>query len=285
MNEIKGKAVVVTGGGSGIGRGLALECARLGAKVVVGDILKAPAEKVAAEIKAAGGTAIAVQCDVCERSEVKRMKDEANKAFGRVSYVFANAGATNFERLTDMKDSEVDWIITVNLMGVMHCMQTFLPDMIAAREGNICATASIAGLFPNYIPVHSTYGAAKLGIVGLMMNMRLELEEFNVGSSVYCPGGVATNMKAGNESYRPARFGGPGKGDVFIPAASAVATQPKVLAAELVAKHVVQMTRENKPVILDHSNQRSIFTDTYVKHVMAAFDDAAVFEKAEGIQI
>ncbi|TAL04038.1 MAG: SDR family oxidoreductase, partial [Rhodospirillaceae bacterium] len=178
MTDIAGKVALVTGGGSGIGRGLALALAAEGARIVVADIIKDNAEAVAAEIKKAGGSAVAVACDVSDRTSVRKMKAEANQALGNVSLLFANAGATSFERLTDMSDDDVDWIIQVNLMGVTNCLTTFLPDMIAARDGHVVATASMAGMLPAWIPQHAPYSAAKMGIIGMILNMRMELAEF-----------------------------------------------------------------------------------------------------------
>ena len=141
MTEISGKAAVVTGGGSGIGMGLAKELARQGARVAIADIKLANAEKVAAAIRDAGGEAVALECDVCERGAITAMRDAATAALGPAQLLFANAGATSFTHLTEMSDADVDWIVQVNLMGVMNCTRAFLPGMIAAGGGHICATA------------------------------------------------------------------------------------------------------------------------------------------------
>ena len=108
MTAISGKAAVVTGGGSGIGAGLAKELARQGASVAVTDILLANAQKVADQINDGGGKAVAIQCDVCDRASLARMRDEATAALGPIQLVFANAGATSFDPLTDMSDEDVD---------------------------------------------------------------------------------------------------------------------------------------------------------------------------------
>ena len=150
MTEITGRAAVVTGGGSGIGMGLAKQLAKQGASVAVADILLDNARKVAEEINAAGGKAFAIHCDVCERDSIRQMKAEANEALGPIKLVFANAGATSFAPLMDVSDEDVDWIIQVNLMGVMHTTRAFLPDMIAGGEGHIVATSSMAGLLPGW---------------------------------------------------------------------------------------------------------------------------------------
>ena len=165
MTDIAGKAAVVTGGGSGIGMGLAKELGRQGARVAVVDIQLAKAEAVAAAIRDAGAEAMAIACDVTERASINAMRDAAIDALGPVSLVFANAGATSFTPLVDMTDADVDWIVQVNLMGVMNTTRAFLPGMIAAGGGHICATSSMAGLLPGWMPVHVPYSAAKMGIV------------------------------------------------------------------------------------------------------------------------
>lgn len=278
MTEIRGKVALVTGGGSGIGRGLCLALADEGASVIVADIMLENGRAVADEIVARGGKAMAVACDVCERDSVRQMKRDANEAFGPVSLLFANAGATSFERLLDMEDKDVDWIVQVNLMGVMHCVQAFTPDMIEAGEGHIVATASMAGLLPAWIPDHAPYSAAKLGVVGLMLNLGLELAPHGVGSTVYCPGGVATGMKDNNAKYRPAKFGGPGEGPVHVPESHMKSIEAVFLSPEQVAPMVLRGVRNNRAIVVDHSDQRSIFDETYLKLVTQAFDDAAAFE-------
>ncbi|CAN7665165.1 SDR family NAD(P)-dependent oxidoreductase [Phenylobacterium sp. LjRoot225] len=283
MTDIAGKTALVTGGGSGIGRGLALALAAERASVVVADILLDKAQAVAEEIRSQGGSAIALACDVCERDSIKQMKADANAAYGPVSLLFANAGATSFERLTDMSEADVDWIIQVNLMGVTYCLQTFLPDMIAAREGHVMATASMAGMLPAWIPMHAPYSGAKMGIIGLMLNLSLELAEHNIGSTVYCPGGVATGMKDNNERYRPQRFGGPGPGPVKVPEGFFMEAKTTFLPPEQIAPMVLRGVRNNRAIVFDHSDQRKIFQETYLNLVMQAFDDALDYEQSMGM--
>lgn len=283
MTEIAGKTALVTGGGSGIGRGLAVALAQAGAKVVVADILKDKAQAVADQIKAAGGAAIAVACDVCEREAIKQTKAAANAAFGPVSLLFANAGATSFDPLMEMSDDDVDWIIQVNLMGVMNTTRAFLPGMMAAGGGHVCATASMAGLLPGWIPQHAPYSAAKAGIIGLMMNIAIELKPHNIHTTSYCPGGVASGMKANNARYRPAKFGGPGEGEVQVSDASANAKQMAFYSPEAVAPMVLRAVRNNRAFVFDHADQRQVFRDTYSKVVEACYDDIEAYEREFGI--
>ena len=274
MTDIKGKTAVVTGGGSGIGMGLAKGLARAGASVVVADIILDNARKVADEIAVAGGQAVAIHCDVCERNSIASLKAEANKAFGPVQLVFANAGATSFDPLMDMSDDDVDWIIQVNLHGVMNTVRAFLPDMMAAREGHIVSTASMAGLLPGWIPVHVPYSAAKMGIIGFTMNLALELKPFNVNTTIYCPGGVATGMKENNARYRPARFGGPIEAGVHISEESFKGKSITFLTPDEIAPIVLRAVRNNRPFVFDHPEQRANFRETYSSIIEACYDDA-----------
>ena len=283
MTEIKGRTAVVTGGGSGIGMGLAKALAGQGAAVAVADIILDNARKVADEITSAGGRAVALHCDVCERDSIKELKVQVNRALGTVQLLFANAGATSFTPLMEMADNDVDWIIQVNLMGVINTTRAFLPDMMAAKEGHIVATASMAGLLPAWIPVHVPYSAAKMGIIGFMMNLGLEMKPYNIHTASYCPGGVATGMKANNSSYRPARFGGPTKDEVHVPEASFRNNPVAFYAPESIAPMVLRAVRNNRPLIFDHGEQRKAFRETYSQIVEACYDDIDTYEREVGI--
>ncbi len=289
MTEIAGKVALVTGGGSGIGRGQVMALANEGASVVVADIIKENADRIAAEVRQAGGTAVAVACDVSDRDSVKRMKAEANDALGPVSLLFATAGVTWFDRLTDMSEIDVDWVIQVNLMGTMYCMQAFLPDMIEAREGHVIATASNAGLNSGWVPYHTVYSTAKAGIIGLMLNLRIELGEVGVGSTVYCPGGVRGRPGEGlgenNLRYRPERFGGPA--EMPDPTELMKAVGPDwqkenivgSFTAEEMGPVVMQAVKNNDPMVVDHANQRQYYLKYNVNPALAAFDAAEAYER------
>jgi NAD(P)-dependent dehydrogenase (short-subunit alcohol dehydrogenase family) len=278
VTEIAERVAVVTGGGSGIGRGLALALAADGASVAVADIRADAARAVADAIRAGGGKAFAVVCDVSDRASVRRMKAEAETALGRVSLLFANAGATAFDRLVEMPEDDVDWILQVNLMGATNCLLAFLPDMLAARDGHVVATASMAGVLPGWIPYHAPYSAAKLGVVGLMLNVRLEAAERGVGITVLCPGGVTTSMK-NSPSYRPARFGGPSDAKVRRPEGFFEQARLAFRPPEEAAQIVLEAVRENRPMVVTDGSMRKVFMETYVDVVMRAFDAADAFDR------
>jgi NAD(P)-dependent dehydrogenase (short-subunit alcohol dehydrogenase family) len=279
MTDIGGRVAVVTGGGSGIGRGIALALAEEGAAVAIADIIAENADAVAAEIRAAGGKAVGVYCDVTDRDSVRRMKEQVTGELGRVSMVFANAGATSFERVTDMSEADVDWIIQVNLMGVTNCLLAFYPDMVRANGGHFLATSSTAGLMPSWVPYHAPYSGAKLGIIGMMFNLMVEASEHNVGVTVLCPGGVVSGMKDNNSRYRPARFGGPGEGGVRIPEGFFQDANLHFRPAEEVGKMVVQAVKENRPMVVTDGAMRRTFHESYVRLVDEAFDFVDRFDR------
>lgn len=284
MTQITGKTAVVTGGGNGIGMGLAKELAHQGAAVVIADIQLEKAQKVADDITASGGRAIAVHCDVCDRASIRALKQAANDAFGPVGLLFANAGATSFTELKDMSDDDVDWIVQVNLMGVMNTIRAFLPDMVAAREGHLVATSSLAGLLPGWLPAHVPYSASKAGIIGMMLNLQLELRPFNIATTTYCPGGVASGMKNNNGAYRPARFGGPEPvAEVRFADSAGGHSSQKFYLPEAVAPMVLRAVRNDRPFVFDHSDHRRHFRETYSSVVEACFDDVDAWERDEGI--
>jgi NAD(P)-dependent dehydrogenase (short-subunit alcohol dehydrogenase family) len=282
MTEVSGKAAVVTGGGSGIGMGLAKELARQGASVAIADIMGDNARKVAAEINETGGKAVAIPCDVSERTSIEQMKAEVNAALGTVQLVFANAGATSFMPVLELTDSELDWMTEVDLKGVIRTALAFLPDMIEAGGGHVVATASMAGLVPSLVPVHTAYSAAKLGVIGFMQNMQLEVEEHGIVCTTYCPGGVLNGMRDNNAKYRPERFGGPTDERMQVPAASFKDNPLTFYRPEDVAPIVLRAVRNNRPFVFDHSEQRTKFRELYSDVIEACFDDIERWERENG---
>ncbi|CAN7285485.1 SDR family NAD(P)-dependent oxidoreductase [Phenylobacterium sp. LjRoot225] len=277
MTEIAGRVALVTGGGSGIGRGLALALAAEGASVVVADIAEGRAAEVAAEIGQAGGSAIGVGCDVSDRASIQAMKARAEQAFGTVTLLFANAGVTALQPLAEMSGGDIDWILNVNLHGVADCLHAFLPGMISAGGGHVTATASMAALIPEWLPTHAPYAAAKGGIIAMMLNLRHELSERGVGCTVLCPGGVATRI-AECQTVRPDRYGGPSEAGV-IPPTSVHMADLYFRPADEVAQMTLRAVRANRPMVLTEGWRREFFMRSYVGAVMQAFDDADAFDR------
>lgn len=279
--DISGRSAVVTGGASGIGKGIAMALAREGAPVAIADIMEENARTVANEIKAKGGRAVAIGCDVSDRTSVARMKEEAEQALGPLSLLIANAGVTMFDELTDMSDDDVDWVIDVSLYGVVHCVQAFLPGMIEAGEGHIVATASIAGLLAPFIGHHAPYCAAKAGIIGFILSLRSDIAKHGVGASVLCPSAVESRI-TDSPLYRPVRYGGPSQGEVVLPKGAGEEGHAVSRPASESADMVIEAIRANRAVIVTDPSHRAGFEMGMVAQVLEAFDAAAEFDKARG---
>lgn len=280
MMVLNGKAALVTGAGSGIGRALVLELASAGMKVAALDINAVAAEASAAEACDAGGVAIGLACDVSDAAHMDAAFALAVERLGPMRVFCANAGVTAFERFADMSTTDVEWLYHVDFLAVSRGIHAMLPAMIAAGEGHIVATASMAGLAPTWVPYHVPYTAAKAGVIGMLMNLRPELAERGVGCTVVCPGGVATNI-LDSPSRRPDRFGGPASGGITPPAgfrAPAGSSYVRRTARE-VARMTLEAVLADRPLVVTDPRMRGLYGD-YSAMVMQAFDDAERWEAA-----
>lgn len=192
---LEGKCTLITGAGAGIGRGAALTFARHGAKVAAVDIAPEAAEETVRLIKAEGGDAISVKCNVALASEVKAMVDQVVSAFGRLDCAFNNAGVeTSLELLADDTEESFDHLIGVNLKGVFLCMKYEIRQMLAQGGGAIVNTASTAGLVGTFR--HAIYTATKHGVIGFTKTGAIEYAKKGIRVNAVCPGGTETPMLA-----------------------------------------------------------------------------------------
>jgi NAD(P)-dependent dehydrogenase (short-subunit alcohol dehydrogenase family) len=200
--EFKGTAAVVTGGGSGIGSGIALALAAAGANVVVADVEQDAAEAMAERVRALGVDSIAVRTDVTSLEQVQELATTARRRFGDVHLLFNNAGVSVLRRGVDATHADWTWLINVNLWGVVHGMEAFLPSMLASGAPcHIVNTASMNGLFPS--ARSPMYSATKYAVVGLTETFRNELSATDVAVSVLCPAAVTSRIDDA-ERNRPA---------------------------------------------------------------------------------
>jgi NAD(P)-dependent dehydrogenase (short-subunit alcohol dehydrogenase family) len=208
MSVFSGVRAVVTGGGSGIGRALCEQLAAAGARVVVADLLVETAHDVA---EAIGGGAVARACDVSERNQVMALAEFAKAELGGVDMVFANAGVAIAGKLADTEPQEFQWVFDVNVGGVFHTAQAFIPMLreaaAAGRPARLVITGSENALGLPLTGPSSAYTATKHAVLGMADALRRDLAPDGVAVSVFCPGVVATRVWDARRA-RPERFGG-----------------------------------------------------------------------------
>jgi NAD(P)-dependent dehydrogenase (short-subunit alcohol dehydrogenase family) len=242
--ELAGKVAVVTGGASGIGKAMAARFRDDGMTVVIADVEQGALDATAAELGVVG-----VRTDVSDLASVEALGTEVIERFGTVHVLCNNAGVGGGGRLDSQTMRDWEWVVGVNLWGVVHGLQVFLPHLEGnADGGHVVNTASMAGLAP--FPGIGVYNATKYAVVGISETLAIELAGSGVGVSVLCPGVVNTNIFR-SQRNRPEHLRNPQR-NAAARAANEELVGQEGIDPSVVADKVANAIREGEFWIITH---------------------------------
>ena len=255
MKDFQGKVAVITGGASGLGRAMADRFAREGMHIVLADVEPDALARAEAEMKAAGAKVIGVRTDVSKAAEVEALAQKTLAAFGGVHLLANNAGVAEGGKVWDNTVADWEWVLGVNVWGVIHGVRVFTPIMLKqGSEGHIVNTASVAGLISP--PGMGIYCVSKHAVVTLTECLHHDLAQQTdkVKCSVLCPAYVPTGI-ADSGRNRPAELSETRHktaADLALDASLKKAVQSGKLSAADVAQKVFEAVREGRFYILTH---------------------------------
>jgi NAD(P)-dependent dehydrogenase (short-subunit alcohol dehydrogenase family) len=278
MRELADKTAFVTGGASGIGFALGRAFAEAGMKVMLADIETDALAGAVANLREFGPNVRGVTCDVADPISVERAAKASYEAFGNVHVVCNNAGVAAAGGIDNISLDNWRWVLDVNLMGVLHGIQTFLPHIRAHAEGgHIVNTASMAGMSSGL--GFSPYSASKFAVVNMSEGLAMRLKPIGIGVTVLCPGFVRTRISESGRN-RPERYGPTQTPDPESPAAALTAQIAELVRSGLdpmdVAAQVLAAIREGDLYVFTHPGPswRAELEERFGA-ILAAMDKAA----------
>lgn len=283
MKEFKGKTAFITGGASGIGFSMARAFGRAGMNVVIADIEDASAKAAIERLEFEQIKSVAVHCDVTERNSLRTAALEAVSAFGKVHIVCNNAGVAVGGEIGKVAEHDWDWIIEVNLKGVVYGVETFLPLVKSHGEGgHFVNTASIAGLISG--PGMEPYSATKYAVVAMSEGWAGQLAGSKIGMSVLCPGFVRTRIHESSRT-RQDRFGSASEEGALDPQRRSMITQAieTGLDPDVVGQRVFEAVRDGNLYIFTDPRFKDVVEMRFAA-IRAGFDQAANSEALKGVK-
>lgn len=275
MKDLRGKTAFVTGAASGIGLSMARSFGRQGMNVLVADVDEKAGKEAAERLVSEQIKAVPVVCDVSERAKVREAALEAVAAFGKIHVVCNNAGVAVGGLLGTVKERDWDWILDVNLKGVVYGVETFVPLIKSHGEGgHIVNTASLAGMMS--VPGMEPYTATKFAVVGMSEGWAAQLAPLDIGVSVLCPGFVRTRIFESHRN-RQDRYGGRAEGNEALGADAAVTAAQMVQSGidpDIVGARVVEAVKDGELYIFTHP-QFLDAVETRFAAIRAGFEKAA----------
>lgn len=260
MNDLKNKVAVITGGAEGIGLAIAQRAAQEGMKLVLADINADRLAATVAELEGQGTEVIGIPTDVSSFDDVEALADAAFTRFHRVHLLVNNAGVALCKPAWELTSDDWDWVLGVNLHGVIHGIQAFVPRMLSdGEEGHIVNTASAAGLLA--APGFAAYSVSKHAVVALseVLHHDLALRESRLKVSVLCPAWVKTRIAQSERNRDESGRSDPGALDpMSVKIATAVLQATAVgIAPDQVAEAVFEAIAADRFYILTHPETRS----------------------------
>ena len=199
MKTLRGKNVVITGAGSGIGRALALQVADMGGNVAICDVSEAGLEETRRDAEKRGAKVFSMRVDVSKREAIETFAAASKAALGDADVIVNNAGVALSETIERMTDEDFRWLFDINFWGVVYGTRIFLPQLQTRPEAHVVNISSVFGIIA--VPTQSAYNASKFAVRGFTEALRQELVATNIRVTCVHPGGIRTNIARSGRHY------------------------------------------------------------------------------------